>query len=495
MTKLDMPTRLGVAHPEATLEHYKVGDGTSQHQEHLRGVAARKILPRDRHSVFTPVKRDPLVILERQNSQRLADLVPLRMARMLENPFTFYRGTAGIMAADLALGPDTGARLSICGDAHIGNFGFFASPERNLVFDLNDFDEAATGPWEWDLKRMVTSVVVAGQNAGFDAKFIRTATLDAARGYREFLRDLVHMPMIDRYYFRSDEKRWEAITNPEVRAVIDKAAKDAHEHTSYRVVKKLTSADDSGAHRFVPNPPVLTPVSDVVRANLAAIHAAYLGSVRNDIRVLLEQFTLTDVARRVVGVGSVGTRCFLMLFTGPIGDPLVLQVKEAELSVIETDGGIVQPADPLEMPSRDIADDIIGDLAEIPGRAGADTPNQGLRVINNQRVQQAVSDPFLGYMRVNGHDFYVRQFQDMKGSVDASTLSREVFPAYGWLCGRMLARAHAQSSEAAYVSGYLGSSTKFDEAVTKWAHAYAEQSLADFHALEFAVATGRISAE
>lgn len=490
-----MPARLGVPKSVAGIPREKVGTGTRQHEEHLRGVAARKTLPRESHSVFEPILRDPLLILERQNSQRLPDLIPLRMARMLENPFTFFRGTAGIMAADLARGPDTGARLSICGDAHIGNFGFFASPERHLVFDLNDFDEAATGPWEWDLKRMLTSVVVAGQNAGFDAKFVRNSTLDAAKGYREFLRELVHMPMIDRYYFRSDEKRWDAITNPEVRAVLDRAADQAHEHTSYRVVRKLTAADGSGVHRFVSDPPVLSPVSDVVRANLAAIHGAYLGSVRNDIRVLLEQFTLTDVARRVVGVGSVGTRCYLMLFTGPIGDPLVLQVKEAESSVIEVDGGIVQPVDPLEVPSRDIADDIAGDLADIPGGATADVASQGLRVINNQRVQQAVSDPFLGYMRVNGHDFYVRQFQDMKGSIDASTLSRGVFPAYGWLCGRMLARAHAQSAEAAFVSGYLGNSTRFDEAVTTWAHAYAEQSLADFHALESAVATGRISAE
>lgn len=495
MTKLGIPTQLGVAHPDSGAQRKKIGAGTRQHQDHLRGIAARKVLPREKHGVFDPVSRDPLLILEHQNAQRLTDLVPLRMARMLENPFAFYRGAAGVMAADLARGPDTGARLSICGDAHIGNFGFFASPERHLVFDLNDFDEAATGPWEWDLKRMLTSVVIAGQHAGFDAKFVRNATLAAAKGYREFLRELVHLPMIDRYYFRSDEKRWASATNPEVLAVLDRAAKDAQEHTSYRVVRKLTAPDGSGVHRFVADPPVLTPVSHVVRANLAVIHQAYLGSVRNDIRVLLEQFTLTDVARRVVGVGSVGTRCFLMLFTGPIGEPLVLQVKEAETSVIETDGKIPQPADPLEVPSRDLADDIAGDLADIPGSAGSDTPNQGLRVINNQRVQQAVSDPFLGYLRVNGHDFYVRQFQDMKGSIDASMLSRGVFPAYGWFCGRMLARAHAQSADAAFVSGYLGGSTKFDKAVTTWAHAYAEQSLADFHALEGAVATGRITAE
>lgn len=421
-------------------------------EEVARGKAARAITPRSALATWATRDRDPVAILEAQNQTRLPDLVDLRMTRMTANPFAFYRGTAAIMAADLANDPTTGISIVSCGDAHISNFGLYASPQRTLVFDLNDFDEAAPAPWEWDLKRLVTSVIIGARDNGFDEQVVRSAALAAAAEYRRTLIELMRLPVLDRYYRNAEIKRVRKRLSAAGREMVDRAARHARKRTSDQAVARMSTVDEAGNRFFVDTPPVLTRLPAEQQSSIRHLFDEYLATVPADIALLLSQHELTDIALRVVGVGSVGTRCFVLLLTGPAEEALILQVKQAETSVLQSWGGVDNVSD-----------------------------HQGARVVGNQRILQAISDPFLGHLTgVNGWHFYVRQFRDMKGSVDIAGLTPYQFETYVGACGAVLARAHSQNPEAAAIVGYLGSSDAVDSAVLEWSLGYAEQSLADF---------------
>jgi uncharacterized protein (DUF2252 family) len=428
------------------------------------GRAARGDVPRKAHAEFRPRKdRDPMRILAEQNAMRVPELVPLRMKRMLQNPFTFYRGTAALQAADLADEPTTGANVTICGDAHLANFGLFSSPQRTMVFDLNDFDESAYGPWEWDVKRFVTSVVIAAQHKGFNTDKTETAALEAAASYRIGLRQMVDLPVLERYYLRGDVKRGSPNLHHTSQAVVDRALKAAEKRTSERVIQKITRRADDGTMFIAEDAPTLTHLPGADELAIENIVNEYRATLSPDISLLLSQYTATDVVRRVVGVGSVGTRCFLVVFTGPRAEPLVLQVKEAHHSVLTEFGGAAPVPPTVHRPS--------------------DEHLHGYRVVGNQRILQAVSDPFLGYIDVGDRSYYVRQFRDRNVSLDLDTLGRRPFNDYVNACGTSLARGHAQSPNAPFIAGYLGPATTFDDSVVQWAMSYAQQSLKDFTAL------------
>lgn len=425
-----------------------------------RGKRARRRIPRSAHAELVPVSRDPVAFIEAQNRSRLRDLVPLRNARMLADSFSFFRGTAGLMAHDLERQPATGMNLVICGDAHINNFGLYASPERTLVFDLNDFDEAAIGPWEWDVKRLVTSVVVGGRELGFSNTEIRDVAVETVATYRQGLRRMISLSALDRFYFRVDRSHIESNADEHVLVLFERAAKKAVRRTSERVIAKSMKQDESGGLRFVDAPPVLTHVSAATADELVDYFEHYRATVRPDVALLLSMHSLSDVARRAVGVGSVGTRCYVLALTGPESGCLVLQVKEALPSVVSTHG-------PTE---------------RTPGAIFPLAPSgdQGRRVVTHQRILQAVSDPFLGHFHAQGRDFYVRQFRDMKGSVELEDSSLEQFTSYATGCAYVLARAHGQSPGAAWVAGYMGKSDVFDRAVAAWCVAYADRMRSDY---------------
>jgi uncharacterized protein (DUF2252 family) len=381
------------------------------------------------------------------------------MQRMTTSPFAFYRGTAAIMAADLATGPKTGIQVVACGDAHLSNFGFYASPQRTLVFDLNDFDESAVAPWDWDLKRLVTSAIIGARDCGFSEEAALAAGAATARAYRRGMAELMELSALDRYYWGLDIDRIRKSFDGDGRQVIDRIAKEARKRGSAHAVSKMSTVGDDGSRRFIDAPPVTSRMPEDERGEINDLFEQYRATVSPDIAVLLSQYELTDVALRVVGVGSVGTRCYVLLLTGPRGAYLVLQVKEAEASVLHTWGAVEAAA----------------------------AEHQGARVVASQRILQAVSDPFLGYLTARGRNFYVRQFRDMKGSVDVASLTPAQFESYVAGCARMLARAHAQSPEAPAILGYIGRSRAFDRAVVEWSIQYADQSLADFTLVSEAV--------
>ena len=440
------------------------------------GRSTRSSIPRTSHAEYAPRSdRDPLGILEKQNAARLEDLVPLRMSRMLANPFAFYRGTAAIQAADLRTGVDTNAEIVICGDAHIANFGLFASPQRTMVFDLNDFDEASYGPWEWDLKRMVTSVVIAARHKGYSVTDARGAAIASAIAYRDSLLSAMQLDALERFYLAATVTPGSSQFGKKTQKTIDTMLRAAENRTSARVVEKITELAPDGTRVIVENPPTLTHVDARREEEVAEAVHQYARTVQSQVALLLSQYEITDVARRVVGVGSVGTRCFIMMLTGPRADPLVLQLKEATESVVQQFGGIPRHA-----------------LPGVDPRALRS--HNGGRVVSNQRILQAVSDPFLGYLEFGGFDFYVRQFRDRNVSFNIDALGRQPFTDYVAACGALLARAHAQSPNAAFIAGYVGSSESLVNALVDWAFAYADQSLADFEALRAAVADGRFPA-
>jgi uncharacterized protein (DUF2252 family) len=437
-----------------------------------RGRALRKNVPRRALAQLAPASRSATEILVAQNDGRLSELVPLRFARMLADPFSFYRGSAAVMAADLAASPTSGIEVMCCGDAHVSNFGMYAAPDRSIVFDLNDFDEAAVAPGEWDVKRLVTSAIVAGRHAGYPAAAIRRCVEQALVGYQTSLEAMLEeMNVLDRYYLRVEPEHYTGKVSKGLQAVIQKTISRARTRTSARVFRRIMEIGPDGTPRLREAPPVLQHVDEETEAPLLEAVREYLAVVPADVALLLSHFRITDVALRVVGVGSVGTRCYLVILVGPNGTPLILQIKEAVRSVLEEYGGWAQP-------------DSLNAAVEAKG--------QGVRVIDGQQILQAMSDVFLGTTRKDGRDYYVRQFHDMKGSIDTEGMSAATFSEYVVACAVLLARAHSQSANASVLRGYVGTSSAVHDAVAEWSYAYADKSLDDFHQLRAAAAAGDI---
>ncbi len=451
-----------------------------------RGKAARAEVPRDSHAAFEPPpdRPDPIGLLEQQARTRVPELVPVRWGRMSVSPFTYFRGAALPMASDLAGTPVSGLAVQACGDAHLSNFGVFGSAERRLVFDVNDFDETLPGPWEWDVKRLAASLEVAARGNGFPGKQRREIILAAVGRYRQAMRDFAGMTNLDVWYAHVDVDQLRAQFDPQLKArqrkVVDKGLATARTRDSMQAVAKLTRTVD-GRPRIISDPPLVVPIDDLIPADtdretiegqLRRLIAGYRRTLGTDRRYLLEQFEFCDMARKVVGVGSVGTRCWIVLMLGrDDADPLFLQVKEAETSVL----------------SRFVG--------------ASKFTNQGQRVVAGQRLMQASSDIFLGWQRTEAgldgkpRDFYVRQLRDWKLSADIETMVPGGLRLYGALCGWTLARAHARSGDRIAIAAYLGGSDVFDRAVTQFAAAYADQNERDHQSLLDAVASGRIIAE
>jgi uncharacterized protein (DUF2252 family) len=448
-----------------------------------RGRAARAECPRSSHSGFALAPdRDPVEILEAQAATRVPELVPVRYGRMLVSPFTFYRGAAAIMAHDLASTPRAGLQAQLCGDMHLSNVGGYASPERTLVFDLNDFDETLPGPFEWDVKRLVTSFEIAARDREFSDAERSSAVLNAARSYREWMRKAAETRHLDVWYARLDvetiEQRLHAQQAKHQAATVAKAAAKARTKDSMKAFAKLTQLVD-GEPRIVSDPPLIMSAADLakdaginfeqVESVVHGLFRDYRRTLQDDRRHLLEQFRMVDLARKVVGVGSVGTRCWIVLLLGRDGDdPLFLQIKEAQESVLEP----------------------------YLGKSGYS--NHGQRVVAGQRLMQATSDIFLGWLRskvtLDGseRDFFVRQLWDWKTSVDLDTITPLGLELYGEVCGFLLARAHARSGDRIAISSYLGKSDTFDRALAEFAVAYADQNERDHAVLQQAAADGQI---
>jgi uncharacterized protein (DUF2252 family) len=449
------------------------------------GKAARQVAPRSSHAAFEPPPRrpDPIKLLERQAKTRVPELVPIRYGRMLVSPFTFYRGAALIMASDLANTPRSGLTVQCCGDAHLSNFGVFASPERRLVFDINDFDETLAGPWEWDVKRLATSMLIAAQDNRYSAKDQDQIVLDTVEGYRSSMANFAAMRQLDVWYAHLDiEATIERLGPQFAPRLVGRAEKQlakARTRDSMSAFSKLTREVD-GQARIVAEPPLIVPITDLVEGAereelfgwLHELMRSYRSTLQADRRVLLEQFELQDFARKVVGVGSVGTRAWIALMLGRGGeDPLFLQMKEAQASVLE---GYLEPSE---------------------------YENHGERVVAGQHLMQASSDIFLGWVHVDAgldgqaRDFYGRQLRDWKGSAEIEQMVPKGMAVYGRLCGWTLARAHARSGDRIAIAAYLGQGSSFDRAIVQFAHAYAEQNERDYRGLVEAVDSGRIAAE
>lgn len=429
--------------------------------DRVAGRALRARTPRRSLAELTTANRDPLGILGAQNATRLADLLPLRAERMSASPFAFFRGTAALMAADLAAGPSSGILVASCGDAHIANFGFYASPQRTLVFDLNDFDESAWAPWEWDVKRLVASVVIAGQATGRADAVVMDAARRTVAQYAITLRQNLSLTPVGRFYQHFDAEGGLRSGAASARKTLRKAIADAERRTSAQATRKLTEITPEGKVRFVERPPAMTHIDAELEQGVAGAIGAYRQTANADIRMLLTHYTIADTVRRAVGVGSVGTRCYVTLLVDGDGDALLLQTKEAGESVLTRYGGCTQPPE------------VDAYIAE---------HGQGSRVVAMQRILQGVSDPFLGHFRGDVADYYVRQFRDMKGGIDPESLDDPSFVLYAQACAAVLARAHGQTPGAARIVGYIGDRTAVTDAIVAWAYAYAELSRADYDA-------------
>jgi uncharacterized protein (DUF2252 family) len=475
-----------------------------------RGRIARDSAPPSSHAGWRPAanRPDPVGLLEQQDRTREQDLVPVRHGRMMVSPFTFYRGAAKIMAADLKDTPAADLRAQLCGDAHLSNFGLFASPERRLVFDLNDFDETLPGPFEYDVKRMAASFLIAGRNNGFAKADARAAAMASVAAYREAMADFARMPTMDVWYAHFDEDRFRTIiqdalaaeTSTAVKKEKAKAAKKgqkdtkqakvakeaarraeknlakAHTRDSVQALSKLAELVD-GQYRIVSQPPVIVPSRDLAATFglspdqiIPAIHAqfrAYRATLPDDRRKLLERFQIVDAARKVVGVGSVGTRAFIILLEGrDAQDPLFLQIKEATASVLE---------------------------ASLPRSRYR---QHGERVVQGQRMMQAASDIFLGWTKGvdTSRHFYWRQLRDMKGSALVELMAPVTLMYYAQMCGWTLARAHARSGDPVAMAGYLGRDDAFDRSITDFSERYADQNEQDYEQFVKAVRSGRLEA-
>ena len=449
-----------------------------------RGRAARPLAPRPAHGEWAPApnRPDPIAVLTAQAATRLAELVPIRYGRMLVSPFTFYRGAAAVMAADLAPTPVSGIMVQACGDAHISNFGGFAAPDRRMVFGPNDFDETLPGPWEWDVKRMAASVEIAGRDVGLPAGRRRKLVTACVREYREGMRGFARESHLDVFYDRLNASelvdRFGGRLGRKGRILFAQPFAKGRKKTSLRAVTKLTERVD-GKLRFRSVPPLLVPLRHVFGENdpqgqaeyVRELMVEYAESLDEDRRYLFSTYRFVDMARKVVGVGSVGTRATVFLLVGRDGqDPLVLQAKEAQASVLE------------------------------PYLGASVFDNHGARVVHGQRISHAASDIFLSWTRSTAldgreHDFYVRQLWDWKASIDLSTMSESGFHAYTRACGWSLARAHARSGDRLAIAAYLGAGSSFDDAIARFSSAYADQNERDHQQLVAAVADGKIHAE
>lgn len=429
------------------------------------GRARRADAPRTAHAAWDGRRRnvDPIATIAATNRSRVPELVPVRWERMAASPFAFYRGAPALMARDLATTPTSGIHVQACGDAHLANFGLFGTPERQLVFDVNDFDETLPAPWEWDVKRLAASFVVAARTVGIDEPSGCAAAVESVRSYRTEMLRLAEVSVLDVWYeaVRADDIL-SRLTGPSRRQV-EKTMTKSRANTAGRALGKLTEVVD-GEHRFLENPPTTTRFTDPAVARRArTLVERYLETLSEERRVLFDQYRFVDGVQKVVGVGSVGTRCSVALFVGKVhGDPLFLQVKEATASVLEPHVGRSQAR------------------------------QHGERVVVGQRITQAASDLFLGWTSVDRRHYYVRQLRDMKGGADLTAMTASGLAAYATLCGVTLARAHARTGVAAEIAGYLGPGDRYDRAVGSFARSYADQNDRDHEALVAAVAAGRI---
>ena len=450
-----------------------------------RGAEARAAVPREAHADFDPGsgRPDPVALLAEQAATRVPELMPVRWGRMMVSPFTYYRGAALPMASDLATTPVSGLAVQACGDAHLSNFGLFGSAERRLVFDVNDFDETLPGPWEWDVKRLAASLEVAARSNGFSGKQRRKIVTASVAGYRRAMRDFAAMTNLQVWYAHADADVLREESRSQLKArqrkAVDKGLSKARTRDSMEQLAKLTVPVD-GQPRIISDPPLLVPINELLpdpavrgalESRVSEILGKYRRTLETDRRYLLDQYVFADLARKVVGVGSVGTRCWIALMLGrDQADPLFLQIKEANESVLSRFAG------------------------------ASKFTSQGQRVVVGQRLMQAAGDIFLGWQRVDGldgqpRDFYVRQLRDWKFSVDIDAMVPRGMLLYGRLCGWTLARAHARSGDRIAIAAYLGGSAVFDEAITQFAGTYADQNERDHQALIDAVASGRIIAE
>jgi uncharacterized protein (DUF2252 family) len=470
--------------PSATTKSRPAKTLPSVAERSAAGKAAREKASRSSHGEWEPPARrgDPVKVLEEQATSRVPELVPIRYGRMLASPFTFYRGAAAIMAMDLAKTPDSGLRVQACGDAHLSNFGVFAAPDRRLVIDVNDFDETLPGPWEWDVKRLAASFEIAGRNSDFTPKQTRAAVLSAVRNYREAMRGFAEMRNLDVWYARLDI---DLLLGDLSKIADKKQMKTARKNVAKAQGKNSLKAFDRLVHevdgepRIISDPPLIVPVRELIsddqqdelEGRLQEMLGAYRESLKGDRRHLFDSYRLVDVAHKVVGVGSVGTRAWVLLMMGRDGqDPLFLQAKEAEASVLE------------------------------PYVGESEFANHGERVVEGQWLMQASSDILLGWLPALGMDgkeraFYVRQLWDGKRSVEIETLPPEGLEIYGRVCGWTLARAHARSGDRIAIAAYLGKGESFDQAIADFSERYADQNELDYGALADAAKSGRIEVE
>jgi uncharacterized protein (DUF2252 family) len=475
--------REGIEPEEARRPPRKVVHLTREERA-TKGKAARTTASLASHATFHPGqdRPDPVAQLEGQAGSRVPELVPIRYGRMVTTPFAFYRGAALVMASDLSRTPSPGLRTQICGDAHMTNFGVFGSPERRLLFDLNDFDETAPGPFEWDVKRLAASLEIAGRGNGFKAKERRATVVAAVASYREAMRAFAEQGTLQVWYARLDVDQFlrdfRSLLPVEGARRTDAALAKARTRDSMNALEKMTTVVD-GRARIVGDPPLIEVIEDLApgrdrddfMAEMRGVIRSYRTSLQPDRRHLLEQYRMVDMARKVVGVGSVGTRCFILLLEGVDGgDPLFLQAKEAQASVLEAFTG-----------------------TKTRGQAGQ-------RVVHGQRLMQAASDIFLGWQQVDGldgvrRDFYIRQLRDWKASLPPEQMVPAGMPVYARLCGWTLARAHARAGDRIAIAAYLGRKDTFDQAIADFAVAYADQNEKDHAELATAIRTGRLIAE
>ena len=463
--------------PNPGIKQMTSNDRPTAEQRFALGKSIRKQVPRTSHALWQPdaLRPDPIGLLEEQNQSRVDWLVPVRRARMMASPFAFYRAGARIMATDLRTTPVTGLMVQACGDAHLANFGLFASPERALVFDLNDFDETLQGPWEWDLKRLAASFTIAGRHNELDRDSIRKATLRVVQTYREAMNEFAGRRTLDVWYSLLKAEEIEAWANSQRGAKrIASATAKARTRNHYQALDSLAEEID-GQYRLKSEPPLLVPLREIsekldyiTQQLIRESYQAYVENAAPHCRVLLDRYRPVDFALKVVGVGSVGTRCCILLLEGrDRHDPLLLQIKEATDSVLAEH----LPPSPYQ--------------------------NQGRRVVEGQRLMQVASDIFLGWTRTSetGNDFYWRQLRDWKGSADIESMRAADLKRYARLCGWTLARAHARSGDPIAIAGYLGSSDTFDQALAEFAERYADQNERDYEAFVNAIGSGRLDAD